>query len=208
MSDDQDWRLQLELEEPADLDALVHRTRGGGGDLDHDVRAALSDDTVLTHDGSVFFAYTRSRGPLDDARQRIEEVLHQDARRGTIRISHWDDDLHAWLQIDPPLTEAEEERARGLVEEHLRRANEEANVQETRTVGCVIGKLVRKSFEEQALKAAQELGLECVIVEHPHLLSTQVAFRVTGARENIEQFVGYEDIQARAGSRMDLGLVT
>src|SRR3989442_11840339 len=107
MSDDQDWRLQLELDEPADLDAPVDRTRGGGGGFDHDVRAALSDDIVLTHDGSIFFAYAMGRGPLDDARQRIEAVLHEDARQGTVRISHWDDGLHAWRQIDPPLTEAE-----------------------------------------------------------------------------------------------------
>jgi hypothetical protein len=44
---------------------------------------------------------------------------------------------------------------------------------ETRTVMCVTGKLIRKSFERQMLAFAQELG-QCAIVEHPHLLSTRL----------------------------------
>jgi hypothetical protein len=58
------------------------------------------------------------------------------------------------------------------------------------------------------LEYAKSLGLECVIVEHPHLLSTQVAFRVTGPTSDVEEFVSYVDVQANAGTRMDLGLIT
>jgi len=36
--------------------------------------------------------------------------------------------------------------------------------------------------------AAAELGLECKIIEHPHLLSTQVAFTVTGPKRKIDEF--------------------
>jgi hypothetical protein len=67
---------------------------------------------------------------------------------------------------------------------------------------------VRKSFEHQMLEYAKTLGLECTIVEHPHLLSTQVAFRATGPTAEVEQFVGYVNVEAKAGTRMDLGLVT
>jgi hypothetical protein len=58
------------------------------------------------------------------------------------------------------------------------------------------------------LEYAKNLGLECVVVEHPHLLSTQVAFRVTGPTSDVEQFVTYVNIEASAGTRMDLGLIT
>jgi hypothetical protein len=31
---------------------------------------------------------------------------------------------------------------------------------------------------------------------------------VTGATSDVEQFVGYVNVEARAGTRMDLGLIT
>jgi hypothetical protein len=40
------------------------------------------------------------------------------------------------------------------------------------------------------------------------LLSTQVAFRVTGPTSDVEEFVSYVDVKANAGTRMDLGLIT
>jgi len=207
MSEDQDWRLQLDLEEPVDLDGLVGRVRGGTDEFERDTRGALSEDVVLTHDGSRFFAYAPSETSLDGARHAIESVLRHEQRKATIRVSHWDEDLRAWRQTDPPLTAAEEEQARVVAEERIRKASAEAAKPETRTVVCVTGKLVRKSFEQQMVDFAKGLGLECVIVEHPHLLSTQVAFRVTGATSDVEQFVGYVNVQARAGTRMDLGLI-
>jgi hypothetical protein len=207
MSNDQDWRLQLDLEEPADLDGLVGRVRGGADEFERDTRGVLNEDVVLTHDGSRFFAYAANKISLDGARDQIESVLRQEHRKATIRVSHWDEGLRAWRQTDPPLTPAEEEQERVLAEEHLRKASAEAAEPETRTVVCVTGKLVRKSFEQQMVNFAESLGLDCVIVEHPHLLSTQVAFKVTGAARDIEQFVGYVNVQARAGTRMDLGFI-
>jgi hypothetical protein len=208
MSDDQDWRLQLDLAEPADLDELVGRVRDDADEFERDTRSALSDDVVLTHDGSRFFAYAPSETSLDGARASIESVLRKEQRQATIRVSHWDEDLRTWHQIDPPLTATEEEQARELAEEGIREAGDEAAKPETRTVVCVIGRLVRKSFEHQMLDYAKSLGVECVIVEHPHLLSTQVAFRVTGPTSDVEQFIGVVNVEASAGTRMDLGLIT
>jgi hypothetical protein len=208
MSDDQDWRLQLDLDEPVDLDGLVGRVRGGSHEFERDARSTLSEDVVLTHDGSRFFAYAPSETSLDGARGAIESVLRDEKREATIRVSHWDEDLRTWHQIDPPLTAAEEEQTRALAEEHLRQASAEAAKPETRTVVCITGRLVRKSFEHQMLEYAKSLGLECVILEHPHLLSTQVAFRVTGPTRDVEQFISYVNVEARAGTRMDLGLIT
>jgi hypothetical protein len=207
-ADDQDWRLQLDLDEPVDLDRLVGRVRGDADEFERDTRSTLSEDVVLTHDGSKFFAYAPSETSIDGARDAIESVLRNEQRQATIRLSHWDEDLRTWHQIDPPLTPTEEEQARLSAEEHIREESAEAAKPETRTVVSVVGKLVRKSFEHQMLEYAKSLGLECVIVEHPHLLSTQVAFRVTGPTSDVEAFVAYVNVQASAGTRMDLGLIT
>jgi hypothetical protein len=207
-ADDKDWRLRLDLDEQVDLDGLVGRVRGDAGEFERDTRSTLSDDVVLTHDGSRFFAYAPSETSIDGARDAIESVLRNEQRKATIRVSHWDEDLRTWHQIDPPLTAEEEEQEQVLAEERIREASAEAAKPETRTVVCVTGKLVRKSFEHQMLEYAKNLGLECVVVEHPHLLSTQVAFRVTGPTSDVEQFVTYVNIEASAGTRMDLGLIT
>ena len=207
MSDDQDWRLQLDLDEATDLDGLVSRVRSGEHEFERDTKHALSDDVVLTHDGSRFFAYAPSESSIDGARDAIESVLQHERRKATIRVSHWDDGLRAWRQTEPPLTSAEEQQARAEAEENLRLAGEQAARPETRTIVCVAGKLVRKSFEQQMLNYAASLGLECEVVEHPHLLSTQIAFKTTGATRNVDEFAGYVDVQARSGTRMDFGLV-
>jgi hypothetical protein len=206
-ADDKDWRLRLDLDEQVDLDGLVGRVRGDAGEFERDTRSTLSDDVVLTHDGSRFFAYAPSETSIDGARDAIESVLRNEQRKATIRVSHWDEDLRTWHQIDPPLTAEEEEQEQVLAEERIREASAEAAKPETRTVVCVTGKLVRKSFEHQMLEYAKTLGLECVVVEHPHLLSTQVAFRVTGPTGDVEQFVSYVNVEASAGTRMDLGLI-
>ena len=49
---------------------------------------------------------------------------------------------------------------------------------ETQTVVCSAGGTVRASLEEGMREYADRLGLECEVVEHPHLLQTQVAFKL------------------------------
>jgi hypothetical protein len=206
MSDDQDWRLQLDLDEATDLDGLVSRVRGGAEEFQRDTKHVLGDDVVLTHDGEKFFAYAPSENSIEAARHAIESLLTQEQRRATVRVSHWDDALAAWLQTDPPLSDSENDQARTAAEEHLREREADAARTESRTVVATAGKLVRKSFEEQMLNYARSLGLECSLVEHPHLLSTQIAFKVTGPASEVDEFASYVDVQARSGTRMDLGL--
>ncbi len=208
MSHDQDWRLRLDLDEPVDLDGLVGRVRDRPDDLEGETRGALSDDVVLTHDGDTFFTYAVNEKAIDDARDAIESVLRDDQRSGAIRVSHWDEDLNTWRQIDPPLTPAQEEQLQQAnAAEDSGQTNAADAESETRTVMCVTGKLIRKSFERQMLAFAQELGLQCEIVEHPHLLSTQVAFNVTGPSSSVEQFDRYLKSEAKATTRLDPGLI-
>lgn len=208
MSQDRDWRLRLDLDESTDLDGLLGRVRNHPDDLEGEARAALSDDVVLTHDGDTFFAYAVNERAIDEAREAIESVLGNERRGGAIRVSHWDEGLRAWRQVDPPLTPAQEEqlqKAKAAEEGGQATALDEKS--ETRNVMCVIGKLIRKSFERQMIAFAQEIGLQCAIVEHPHLLSTQVAFNVTGPSSSVNQFDRYLKSEARATIRLDPGLI-
>ena len=86
------------------------------------------------------------------------------------------------MQVDPPLSAAEEQ-----AEQTLERDEETV---ETRTMAANAGKWVRREFEETMLAAAAKLELQCSIAEHPHLLETQVVFTVTGPRRRIDEFAG------------------
>jgi hypothetical protein len=181
MSDDQGWRLKAELDAadaPSALGHLLGRLRGP--DVARDAEVAVPPDVVVTHDGRLLFAYAGTEASLKTARAAIEDVLQRDGRSASMVISSWDEQRDEWHQIDPPLTDAEE-RA-------LEARERDAETEETRTMVASAGKMIRVTFDQSLLAWAQKLGLKCEIIEHPHLLTTQVAFTVTGPRGKIDEF--------------------
>ncbi|HWX96096.1 MAG TPA: hypothetical protein VNZ01_04520 [Solirubrobacteraceae bacterium] len=196
MSEDQDWRLTAELD-AADRRGALERLRGRvrAPDVVEDVEAALPHDVVVTHDGKLLFAYASSEDEIRVARGLIEQVLQRDGIEAKIALSHWDEDRDEWRQVDPPLT-AEETRSEEAAEL-------DAEVLETRTLVASAGKLVRSSFEQSLLDWADKLGLTCTIVEHPHLLTTQVLFTCTGPRRRIDEFSRALNAEGTATLRAD-----
>jgi hypothetical protein len=181
MSEDQDWRLEAELDAASSrraVDQLVGRLRGPDGA--RDPGAAVADDVVITHDGRLLFAYASTEASLMAARGAIEEALRREDLKASIRVSHWDDELDAWRQTDPPPT-AGQRRAEEAAER-------DADLVETRTMVASAGRWVRASFEQTMLDWAAKLGLTCTLIEHPHLLTTQVGFTVTGPKRKIDEF--------------------
>jgi len=182
--EEQDWRLVAELEEPEDhhglLDRVLDRTRGEYGKTAEEARAGAAEGVAIPHDGHRLFAYAGSQAALTSAREGIAAACAHHGLTATYLVSHWDDDLDRWRQVDPPETteQAERTRAQDLEDETL----------ETQTVICSAGGTVRASLEQGMRKYADELGLECEVIEHPHLLQTQVAFKVTGPRRRIAEF--------------------
>jgi hypothetical protein len=181
-STEQDWRLTADLGGAGDvrhaLDAVVARFRGPN--VVKDVAADVPHDVVITHDGGLLFAYAADEATIEAARSGIENTLKRDGIDARVCISHWDEQLDDWRQTDPPPT-ATEASAQAV-------ADLDAEAIETRTLVVSAGKMVRAGFE-QSLKAwADQLGVECTIVEHPHLLTTQVGFTVTGPKHKLDAF--------------------
>jgi hypothetical protein len=178
---EQDWRLEAELE-AVDTGGALHRLVGRtrSPEVVKEIEATVPHDVVITHDGKLLFAYAASEAGLIAARSAVESVLRHDGIKASLRVSHWDDELDRWRQTDPPATAQEK-----LSEET---ADREADAIETRTVVATSGKVVRSDFERSMSEWADKLGLECKIVEHPHLLTTQVVFTVTGPRRKIDEF--------------------
>ncbi len=180
--DEKDWRLRAELDVPQPRDslhALVARFRGS--DALRDARSAAPHDVVITHDGNELFAYAADESLLASARSAIERALREDGVDARIHVSHWDDALDDWRQTDPPPSTGEQRAQQA--------AERSAEAVQTRTVVASAGKLVRSEFEQSLREWAERLGVQCEVVEHPHLLATQVAFTVTGPRRKVDEFV-------------------
>jgi nucleotide-binding universal stress UspA family protein len=196
VSEDQDWRLTAELD-AADrrgaLERLLGRVRGP--DVVEEIEAALPRDVVITHDGKLLFAYAASEEEIQAACRVIEDVLRREGINATIVVSHWDEDRDAWQQVDPPPSteDASNEEA----------AERDADALETRTLVASAGKLVRPSFEQSLLEWADKLGIKCTIVEHPHLLTTQVLFTCTGPKRKIDEFARALKAEGTATLRAD-----
>jgi hypothetical protein len=176
---DEDWRLRAELHgEGARPHGILARFRGP--QADRDAQEAVGSEVVLTHDGASLFAYAADRAALDRARAPLEAALSADGLQARVTVAHWQDDLGEWTQVDPPLEGAERD-------EH-ERAVRDAHAPAAHTFVVQVGREERPRFEQSMREWAERLGLRCEVVEHPHLLRTQVAFTVSGTAREVQEF--------------------
>jgi len=82
--------------------------------------------------------------------------------------------------VDPPLS-GEAKRAEEASERDAQRV-------ESRTMVASTGRSIRAEVEQTMREWAEKLGLDCEVIEHPHLLTNQVAFTVTGPKRKIDEF--------------------
>jgi hypothetical protein len=190
----QDWQLRVDVADPSRLHELLR----GGRRLQHEVAAAIPDGVVLDRTDETLFAYANSRAAIDDVRRVIERVLADDGVSGFFRLDHWDRSLGDWRQIEPPPDGAERDREDGRRREIERLPPEERSGGiVTRTVAETAGKLVRNFFETTVANDARARGVKLSIVEHPHLLTTQIAFTLTGPADAVDEVIA--ELQAKAG---------
>jgi len=196
MAGDQDWRLRADLADPAGLHARLRDAHH----FEEELGPLISQDVVLSYDDSTLFAYANTREAIDETRRAVEHQLGSDGLTATLLIDHWDDglgDVGDWDQVEPPRDARARSREAGERDEHRAHEASEAVV-ETRTVAITSGRMVRTWFEKTVADEAREVGVELSIVEHPHLLTTQIAFTLTGPTGAVDTVV--EDLEARAGA--------
>jgi hypothetical protein len=191
VEDTKDWRLRVEIGDPSRLHGLLRDARR----VEHDADAAIPDDVVLDRDDETLFAYANTRAAIDETRRVLERVLADDGVGASVTLSHWNAATSDWRQLEPPPDAAERER-----EAEEDRENAEAERRDerivTRTVAETAGKLVRNFFETTVADEARARGVTLSIVEHPHLLTTQIAFTLSGPAWAVDEVI--VDLQARA----------
>jgi len=200
VADDQGWRLKTELQDTQTRGALDHLLgRLRGPDVAADVAAAVDHEVAVTHDGSLLFAYAATEPALKAARAAIEGVLQRDGAEAKMWVSRWDEEREEWVQTDPPLSGGE------LAARDAADRDEEAV--ESRTLVATSGNAIRGEFEQTMLDWAQRLGLECEVIEHPHMLSTQVVFTVKGSRRALNEFTRGLAAEGTATMRTDAAVM-
>jgi hypothetical protein len=190
MAEDQDWRLRADLADAAAMHARLRDVR----ELESELAPLVGDEVVLSYDENTLFAYANTREAIDRTRRAIEQQLSDEAASATLQVSHWDGGAAAWHQVEPPLDQAGVERE--AAQERAAFEASEARV-ETRTVAITSGKVVRNWFETTVADEAREAGVELSIVEHPHLLTTQLAFTLTGPTGKVDEVIA--SLEQRAG---------
>jgi hypothetical protein len=201
VSSEKNWRLRADLEgadSRENLESMVGFLRSPAvSKRVKALQASVPEDVVVTHDGERLFAYAADEAAILATRRAIEDAS---ARRGLtasgIGVSHWDSKLDDWRQIDPPPATPQESQA-AAVAEH------DAETEETRTLVASAGRLVRAEFEQSLLEWASELGVQCKVFEHPHLLKTQVGFTVTGSKRKLDEFAQGLKAEERAVFRTE-----
>jgi acylphosphatase len=205
-SSEKNWRLQAELEADLDgsdrartLDRLLGSLRSPS-ELKR-IEASVPHDVVITHDGKLLFAYAADEAAIQATRHAIEGVRDgDDLVVRSIRVSHWDGKLDDWRQIDPLPTTAQEKQVAEAAERN-------AETVETRTLVASAGNLVRVEFERSLREWAGELGVQCTVIDHPHLLSGQVAFTVTGPKRKVDEFADGLKAEERATIRTETAVM-
>jgi hypothetical protein len=165
------------------------------------IEASVPHDVVITHDGHQLFAYASDEKDLQATRHAIEGMIGREGFEATaIRLSHWDGQLDDWRQTDPPQATLREQQAEDAVERN-------AESFETRTLVASAGNLIRAEFERSLLEWANELGVQCKVIEHRHLLNSQVGFTVAGSKWKLDEFAEGLKAEERATIRTETAVM-
>jgi hypothetical protein len=190
--DERDWRLTGELTaaDGGRLNGLMARRREAHAA--GDAADAVGPEVVVTHDGERLFAYAATRAAIEDARTKLEQAVSQDGLAVAFSLTVWSQDADEWLDPDAPAPSRPA-------------AADEATV--THTYVVTLGRWVREEFEESLAQWAKELGVTYEVVEHPHLLSSQAAFTVTGPSRKVDEFAAAMSAEERATIRTETAVI-
>jgi len=190
--DERDWRLSGQL---ADGGGYLHGFLGRRKE-EHaasDARAAVGSEVVVTHDGGRLFAYAASRAAIENARTKLEAALKADGIAVSLALSTWSEDHGEWIDPEAPPPPSEVLAAQAPV---------------TRTYVVTLGRWVREEFEQSISARAVELGVSCEIVEHPHVLSSQTAFTVSGPARKVDELAAAMHAEERATIRTETAVMS
>lgn len=103
-----DWRLQVDPEDPSHAQALSERLQAR--ELEHDLSNAFHDRVIVSRDGDQIFLYTGSREQAENARELLLSLAQEHGWDLSIELKRWHPTVEEWEDPDKPLPEDEADR--------------------------------------------------------------------------------------------------
>jgi hypothetical protein len=98
---DDDWRLQIDLEDSGAAGKTADLLRSA--DLELDLKGDVDQRVAVSHEGERIFLYAADRAPLDQAQTAIRKFLDDKGWQATLDLRHWHPAADAWEDPDKPL---------------------------------------------------------------------------------------------------------
>lgn len=100
-----DWRLQIELEDEGHLAGMVKRL--DAQELEDELSDSFGDQVILSREGRVLFAYTETRVQAEAVRARVLALDEEHSWAARTELRHWHPAAESWEEPDRPLPESD-----------------------------------------------------------------------------------------------------
>jgi hypothetical protein len=103
-----EWRVEVELDDPGHGHTLAERLHAH--DLDDEARERLSEQVIVTREGSRIFLYAGAEGEAREAERVMRELLAASEVTAALSVTRWHPVEEAWRDASLPLPRTPEER--------------------------------------------------------------------------------------------------
>ena len=103
---DEDWRIEVELDDEEQGYSLTERLRAA--DLDDEARARLGERVVVSRDGSKLFLYSATESQSREAEQVIRDLVASHDLSAEITATRWHPIEQTWQDASIPLPTSSE----------------------------------------------------------------------------------------------------
>jgi hypothetical protein len=106
---DDDWRLQIDLDDDGNAGRLADHMRSA--ELEHELATDHGKQVIVSHEGETIYLYAGDREQLDLARAAIQTHLDAKGWKATFDLRHWHKVAEDWEDPDAPEPTTDAEKA-------------------------------------------------------------------------------------------------
>jgi hypothetical protein len=156
---DDDWRLQIDLEDDGLGGEIADHLRSA--ELEHDLAVDIGRRVIVSHEGERIFLYAGDREQLDRAQGVIQKYIDSKGWEAKLELRHWHPVANEWEDPDKPLptTEAEKQAEH---EESMETEDEETAARHGRAEFEVSVKFPTQHEAREFAKKLKDEGLQPV----------------------------------------------
>lgn len=96
-----DWRIEVDFDDPRHIGPLAERLEAG--ELEHDLSDAFHDRVIVSREGPTVFLYAGSREQAEAARNHVLSLAQQQGWKLDAELTHWHPTAEEWEDPDLPL---------------------------------------------------------------------------------------------------------